>query len=87
MESYKEIKYVPKETYDGKKDTLTVDHRELVRKETTVSVQSPSEFRKEFGRRLKNYDPDAILKFKPSNTKRIDLYHSPFNKRLTQRRI
>ena len=79
MEKYKKIEWVPKETYDSKKDVLYIDHKKLVRKETIVKVSSPKELREAFSKGLKNYDMYAILKFKPNKTEVVHLHYSPFS--------
>ena len=76
-EEYTKIEWVPKETLDEKTNTLYIDHRNLVRKEKKVVVLSPQEFSEMFRKALKNYDSNAILKFKPSNTQIVHLFHYP----------
>lgn len=77
-EQYVEIKWVHKETLDEKTNTLYIDHRKLERKEIKRIVHSPEEWKEIFSEALKHYDSKAILKFKPSNTKRVHIYPSPF---------
>ena len=73
--AHKEIQYLPKETSEIKNGTLYVyrDHKNLLPKDVIVySEQEKSKIlANSFNNFAKNYDANAILKFKP--TKIIDI--------------
>lgn len=82
MKEHTEIQYFPKETLDERTNTLYLDHRTLIRKEIKVKTLTEEEKNKSliqaFKDFSKNYNPDYILNFKPSNIKKVHLYFNPF---------
>jgi len=86
METYKKVEWAPKETYDQAKNVIFKDFRNLVRTETLVEVLSPKELKESYRQRLKNYNSNAILKFKPG-PERAHIYYTPLERETKQRRI